>query len=521
MELVKRNVHMNKLKCKTNVQLTMDDDFNVPDIKPDIEQIIKDQATIVMQDVKAMNGKVAIKGSLLFNVLYISDGSTKPIHNITGELPFEEMINMDETCSEDVVAVKWDIEDLTTSLINSRKISVKTIVAFTFVSEDSYDEETAVSINADQNCQKKFKNLNITQLMTNKKDTVRIKDEIHIPNGKKNIYEILYDEMDIRELETRVLEDKINIRGVLLVFILYSGDAEEQMPQYFETEVPFNSFLDCNGCRDDMISNIAVNMAGTDLQIKSDDDGEERVISCDVVLELDIKIYEDEELEILSDCYSTAEEVIPTTKMAYFEQLLGKNNSKVRVTDRINVGSGQPSILQICNASGNVRIDDEVLVEGGVEVDGVVDVQILYVSEDDNKPIGAAKGVIPFTQVVEVKGLDENCLYQITPSVEQISVIMLDSEEVEIKAALNLDTIAFAKMNESIIVGIEEKPCDMEKLQNMPSMVGYIVKPGDSMWSIAKQFQTTVDSIMAMNSLESEAVRTGDKLLLIKKVDSI
>ena len=69
MELVKRNVHMNKLKCKTNVQLTMDDDFNVPDVKPDIEQIIKDQATIVMHDVKAMNGKVSVKGSLLFNIL--------------------------------------------------------------------------------------------------------------------------------------------------------------------------------------------------------------------------------------------------------------------------------------------------------------------------------------------------------------------------------------------------------------------------------------------------------------------
>jgi len=521
VELVKRNVHMNKLKCKTNVQLTMDDDFNVPDVKPDIEQIIKDQATIVMQDVKAMNGKVAVRGSLLFNILYISDGSARPIHNITGELPFEEIINMDETCSDDVVAVKWDIEDLTTSLINSRKISVKTIVAFTFISEDSYDEETAVSIDADQNCQKQYKNLNITQLMTNKKDTVRIKDEIYIPNGKKNIYEILYDEMDIRELETRVLEDKINIRGILLIFILYSGDSEEQVPQYFETEVPFNSFVDCNGCRDDMISNIAVNMAGRDLQIKADDDGEERVVSCDVVLELDIKVYEDEELEILSDCYSTAEEVIPTKKMAYFEQLLGKNNSKLRVTDRVNVGSGQPSILQICNASGNVRIDDQVLVDGGVEVDGVVDVQILYVSEDDNKPIGAAKGVIPFSQLVEVKGLDTNCLYQITPSIEQISVIMLDSEEVEIKASLNLDTIAFLKLNEPIIVGIEERPCDMEKLQNLPSMVGYIVKNGDTLWSIAKQFQTTVESIMTMNNLESDVIHAGNKLLLIKKVNAI
>ena len=103
MELVKKNVHMNKLKCKSTVQLTLDDDFNVPDVKPDIEQIIKDQATIVLHDVKPMNGKVVIKGALCFNVLYISDRSSRPIHNISGELPFEETVNMDETCAEDVI----------------------------------------------------------------------------------------------------------------------------------------------------------------------------------------------------------------------------------------------------------------------------------------------------------------------------------------------------------------------------------------------------------------------------------
>ncbi|SFR62181.1 DUF3794 and LysM peptidoglycan-binding domain-containing protein [Anaeromicropila populeti] len=521
MELIKKNVHMNKLKCRTNVQLTLDDDFNVPDVKPDIEQIIKDQATIVLHEVKPLNGKVMIRGSLLFNLLYISDGASRPVHNISGELPFEEVINMDETCSDDFVVTKWEIDDLTTSLINSRKISVKSIVSFTVLAENNYDEETAVAIEGDSNCHSMFKDLNITQVMMNKKDTIRVKDEIHIPNGKKNIYEILYDEMELRELETRVLEDKINIRGVLLVFILYTGDMDEQTPQYFETEVPFNSIIDVNGCNDSMVSNIDVNLTGKDLQIKTDDDGEERIIGCEAILELDMKVYVDEELEILSDCYSTAKDIAPVVKEAFYEQLVSKNNSKTRVTDRINIGAGQPSILQICNATGNVRIDDQVLMEDGVQTDGVLDVQILYISADDNKPLGAAKGVIPFSQFVEIKGLNNECVYEIKPSVEQISVIMLDGEEVEIKAALNLDTIAFRKLSEPIIVDIKENEFDLDKLQEMPSMVGYIVKPGDTLWKIAKQFHATVDSIKQMNDMETDLIHPGDKLLLLKRVDAV
>ncbi len=521
MDLIKKNVHMNKLKCKTNVQLTMDDDFNVSDTKPDIDQIIKDRASIVLQDIKTMNGKVVLKGVLMFSILYISEGGANPVNNISGELPFEEVVNMDEACAEDAVAAKWEIDDLTISLINSRKFSVKSIVTFTLTSEDSYDEETAVSVEGDENCQSRYKDLNITQLMLSKKDTFRVKDEIHIPNGKKNVYEILFSEIEPREMDTRLMEDAVNVRGVLLVFLLYVGDSEEQSIEYFETEVPFNSTIECNGCKDGMISNIRTMLSGQDLQVKADDDGEERVISCEAVFELDIKAYEDEEIEILSDCYSTAKKIEPMVKTAYFEQLLSKNNSKLRVSDRINAGSGQPGILQICNASGNVRIDDEVVVDDGIEVDGVLDVQILYISDNDDKPIGAAKGVIPFSQVVEIKGITQDCTYEIIPSVEQISVIMLDSEEVEIKASINLDTIAFFKINEPIIVDLAENDFDLDKLQELPGMVGYMVKQGDTLWNIAKKFHTTVDSIMKLNELESDQIMPGDKLLLLKKVDSI
>ena len=52
-------------------------------------------------------------------------------------------------------------------------------------------------------------------------------------------------------------------------------------------------------------------------------------------------------------------------------------------------------------------------------------------------------------------------------------------------------------------------------------MVGYMVKQGDTLWNIAKKFHTTVDSIMKLNELESDQIMPGDKLLLLKKVDSI
>lgn len=521
MDLMKRNIHMNKLKCKSNVQLTLDDDFNVPDVKPDIEKIIKEQGTIVITDIKPMNGKVMIKGALLFNLLYSSDENIRPLHNINGELPFEEIVNMDDACGEDGIAAKWEIDDLTTNLINSRKISVKSIVTFSFTAENLYDEETAVALENSPNTQTRNKRINITQLALNKKDTMRVKDEIILPAGKPNLFEILYSSAELRGTETRVQENKISVKGEILLFLLYTGEDENASVQYYETEMPFHNTVECNGIREDMIPNIRLSIHNKDIQIKPDEDGEERVLDCEIVLDLDMKVYEEEELEILSDLYSTAKELVPVVKDAYYENLILKNSSKTRISDRVNIGEGQPRILQICNAAGTLRIDDAMPVENGIEVNGIVEIQLLYITEDDKKPLGAAKGILPFNQLVEVKGIRPDSIFEITPLMEQISTIMLDGEEVEVKAAISLDTMVFNRMKESIITEVKTEDFDLEKLQEMPGMIGYVVKPSEDLWGIAKQFYTTTDDIMELNELESEQVQAGDKLLLLKRVDAV
>ena len=62
------------------------------------------------------------------------------------------------------------------------------------------------------------------------------------------------------------------------------------------------------------------------------------------------------------------------------------------------------------------------------------------------------------------------------------------------------------------------RPLDVEKLQELPGIVGYIVQPGDSLWKIAKKFHTTVDNILLTNGLASETVSPGEKLILVKEV---
>ena len=61
----------------------------------------------------------------------------------------------------------------------------------------------------------------------------------------------------------------------------------------------------------------------------------------------------------------------------------------------------------------------------------------------------------------------------------------------------------------------------MEELEKRPGIIGYIVKKGDDLWSLAKNYNTTVESLMEVNQMENDSLKEGDKILIFKENMSI
>ena len=95
---------------------------------------------------------------------------------------------------------------------------------------------------------------------------------------------------------------------------------------------------------------------------------------------------------------------------------------------------------------------------------------------------------------------------------------MVDSNEIEVKATVSLNALVMKCTEEQIIDRVEEQPLDMKKIQNMPGILVYMVRPEDTLWDIAKRFYTTVDEICSLNELESRQLHSGQPLLLVKRV---
>ena len=86
------------------------------------------------------------------------------------------------------------------------------------------------------------------------------------------------------------------------------------------------------------------------------------------------------------------------------------------------------------------------------------------------------------------------------------------------KSTISLDLLALQPVCQQIITNASEAPMDLNSLQKLPGIVGYIVQPEDSLWKIAKKFHTTIDTIIATNGLTDKSVKPGDRLILVKEL---
>ncbi len=518
MELIKKNIHMNKLKCKSTLQLNLNDDINVPDTRPDIAAIMKISGETTWEEQKILSGKLYLKGSLSFCLLYLSAEEDCRIHTLSGKLPIDETIHLEAECSTENTTLRSVLEDLSANLINSRKVSIKSLLSLTVTAEEIYDEPACTAIENDVPLCTRMVPLQLTGLAACKKDSYRLRDEITLPSSKSSIRELLYRSISLKNVDIRLLKDQFTIKGDAVVFLLYAAEDGEAAAEYYESELPFHATIDCNGCSETMTPDINLVITDKTFEIKQDSDGEPRIVSLDLLIEIQIKIYEDATFNVIQDVYSPFANLTPIYRPVVYENLLVHNANKVRINDRVKISDTAPKILQICHGSGTIHIDNTYPSEDGLMTEGSIEADIFYITPEDSRPMYAMKASVPFQQLIEVHDLNPDTVYTITPELEQLTVLSNDSDELEIKASVLLNSLVFNRITAQFLTDVTEEPLDYEALMDLPGMTGYIVKENDDLWSIAKAHHTTSESILALNDLTEENLAVGTHLLLLKEV---
>jgi LysM repeat protein len=517
LELEKQNLRRNRLKSQTGTQVTLDDDFIVPDTMSDMAEVILDSGIIQLEPVKVQRERITVRGKLDFHVLYRKEEGG--LQALGGSIPFEEAINVPDLDEKDYVSVSWQLEDLNTEMIHSRKLGIKAIVTLEAKAESLYDTEAAVDVRGEDDeihLQVRRERIPAAAIALRRKDTYRLKQDITLPGSKPVIERMLWTEMKLAGCQAKPLDGQIHLEGTLMVFALYEG-GESGMVQWVEESIPFSGEVEMQGAAADMIPIIGLKLIHRDLEERPDYDGEMRELSVDAVIELDVRLYEEQELELLQDLYATNREIVLDTGEAVFDQILTRNFGKCRVAEKVEMET-DPRVLQICHSSGSVKLDGVEVRENELAVDGVLEVKLLYLTDEDARPVQAATRLVPFHYEAETPGITEDSIWYLEPGLEQLTAVMAGGGQAELRGVITLDLFVLQPETRQIILQAQVHPVDTEKMKAMPGIVGYLVQPGDSLWDVAKRFHTTEKSILEANELPGDAIKEGDCLILVKEI---
>lgn len=509
---------MNLLGKTVTDQFVIDDDYNVPDAKSDIGRVISGDGEIKIEEVRRVENYLRITGKLHFRVLYVTDSGDPGPASLDGVIPVEEMVYMEEQNEGEYIVQVVRVECAIT-LIHSRKLAIKAAVELAVHTEQTIETQTTVDVDAGEEIYRKRRPVELLQLFTKKRDIYRIKEEIRIPGTKENIGTLLWTEVSPRKMDTRLVSDAMLINGELQVFALY--ESQEGKTDWVEQTVPYEGRIECAGVDETMYHHIYKELNDISVEVRMDEDGEMRALGIEATLEIRLFVYEEEMIEVLEDIYSLKEKCIFQTEEAVYEELLTQNHSKSKVTERLTLPELKEEILQICHSSGNLQIEKMEPTEEGILTEGILHVSFLYVKANDQVPFAVWQGMIPFSTVLECADSEKEMKYDVTYGVEQLAVDLAGNDEVEIKAVISFRSFMRKPVKMQIVTELQLEAYDKNEMLGRPGIVGYIVKEGDDLWSLAKKYSTTEESIMLNNELLSKELKTGDKILIFRENLSI
>ncbi len=527
MRINKENVHVNRVKCVNTLQITLDDDFNVPDNKEDIEAIVKEWGNVRVDSIKTTGSRADVSGCLDFALLYVGKGNSleikPPVVSMSGSMNYSDSVNLSEDGENGVVTCNAKLEDITIKAINSRKISVKALICITVTVEEVVDVALGMDLYDKEECdcvQCLRKQINYTRMAVNLHDTLRIRENVSVGSGKPEIQKILWSDVTVHNVNSRLTDSGVDITGEITVFVMYATGDEKEPCAWYETNTGFEGKLDINGCSPDMISCIRYSLVSKNVEIKPDYNGENRELAVEMVLDLTVKAYEECEKDIIADLYSPVKNVKLTTALSDFKRLVIRNNSKCRAQERVKVAD-YINILQICNCTGEAQIDDITQDSDGLNVDGAIIVNVFYITADDGVPMGSLRVAVPFSTKI-MADIADGAEYTVDVNIDQLSAAMSGSKEIEIKGSVMVDVIVFDNYSEHIVTDCAMEDYQEDEYLKMPCMVGYIASGEDTLWDIAKRYHTTIESIKRGNPLLNERtdsstkIKKGEKLLLMK-----
>lgn len=507
IDVTKENLCINKIVGQKSETIVVEGDMIVPDIKPDILNTISTTGNVCIYKKEVLEGKIRIDGDVNVYVMYLADNENGTTRSLNNSIDFTQVIDFDECNSNMSLDENVSIKSIECKVLNGRKINIKATLQIEAKVYSNENVDIIKEVNNLCDVQSLRSDLQINSLVGEGTSRAYAKDTIVIDNID-NLAEVLKVDLSIINKDIKISYNKVLAKADINAKILYL--TEDNRIRMTENNIPVMGFIDIENISDDNLCDMKYKLKNMLVKPNS---VEEHSIYVEVEIELYCRVYENKQIEIIQDLYS------PSEDLCFNQRNINTMSEKCMVKDVCNIRQkvAVPEINgnQIYDVSGKPVILAQNITNGRAMFEGEVQLNFLYASNNVTE-VDTRQCNVPFNFTMNSDNLNSNCDIDTEMEIKNQDFIVGTDGYIDVKIDLefSLNVSKTIKINV-----IDEVNVDESRQREIYSMIIYFVKPGDTLWNIAKKFRSTVSDIARVNNIEDEnRIYPGQQLFIPKYV---
>lgn len=518
--------HINDI-CRTTI--VVEEDLLVPDIRPDLKEVLDITGKVRLASrqlgpfMKAED-TIPLTGEVELQTLYIPEKPSAgcAVISTSSRIGFRQQWH--NTIPENtILTLDAEVADIECTVINERKYRVKITLSVTARMCRDVQLEFFEGL-TDEEMQTLRDTVEITRIAVRKKDIFAVQEEVPLKDGAAFPETILKQEISVVENYKQATAEKVIINGFIYVSLLYTAemdgcvdcDAPSETKcrlHHLQERVEFTQFIPLS--QSGQWSGCSVTFDGSDLRVRiapGQDGNEALYLEGDITTWLEL--YHNVEKEMIIDGYHCQKDFVCDFEETDCRTMIGTAIGEATVREIVSTETHHGDADQILHISASVLTGNCHAEPGKLIAEGTLRIRLICMSADGR--IFSVLHTLPYRCVTAVPYLEGKEIICHKVFLKDFWAEKINHKQAEINAGI----LVSSEIMRLVPLRLLKNPAFEEKgghTSESRPMVIYTVKEGDSLWSIAKRFQSTMEAIRQSNQMEDHAVQPGHKLLILQQ----
>ncbi|HZJ83065.1 MAG TPA: SPOCS domain-containing protein, partial [Clostridia bacterium] len=499
-------------------QVLIEGELVIPEDKPEIAKVLDIGATVYGTGKEVVQDRVMVEGVIAYNLLYIDQGDNRTVVTIDHDTSFTQYVEMPGAKPRMRADVSFELEHIDYDLEDGKRLNLKTVLDIACKVEHLLELEILKAFSHEGQIQALKEPLRLTSSVGDGSGQTIIREDVEIPDDMPSVVEVLRKDAKVKLLEKKATDNRIIAHGEIDLKLLYYSEEPQDPIQVLQYQIPFNHFVEVEGAYQGMDCEVKVDIQEMDVSLRQDVIGDIRVLSIDMMLFMEGRVFEAKEQETISDAYSPGAALDLTKSKILLTHTIGEDQVQISIKDNLQISEDMPKAARILYSEAKPSIADYRIMDGKVVMDGVLMGVLLYQPENLEMPINSLDFDIPFSHSIEIEGIDDSMDCSCETWILYLTHTLLSPEELELKATIVARGQVTANVEKEVLLDIEET--EQEQGEDSGIYI-YFVQPGDDLWSVAKRYNTTINNIVRYNEIENrDTLEVGSKIIIFKRLDA-